>query len=102
VINFSTGHNQNVNSNPKLAKTYFPKTFQTYLPSGGDEESIVCLLSAEIYCFITDIIAEQVFRLSKVWNIVFAIVGCCVLTFVNNTKTIHNFVGRYRLSVKKM
>ena len=42
------------------------------------------------------------YTVSKVWNIVFAIVGCCVLTFVNNTKTIHNFVWRYSLSVKKM
>jgi len=25
-----------------------------------------------------------------------------VLTFVNTTKTIHNFAGRYSLSVKKM
>jgi len=29
-----------INSNPKLAQTYFSKTFQTYLPSGGDGESI--------------------------------------------------------------
>ena len=42
------------------------------------------------------------YTVSKVWNIVFAIVGCCVLTFVNNTQTIHSFVGRYSLSVKEM
>ena len=42
------------------------------------------------------------YAVPMVWNIVFAILGCCVLTIVNSTKIIYCFVKRHILSVMKM
>ncbi len=91
-----------------------PDWNQLWLAQFTQHKSAVCqlfnvfLLSAEIYLILILFLnwyhcrSRCFYTVSKVWNIVFAIVGCCVLTFVNTTKTIHNFVGRYSLSVKKM
>ncbi len=92
-----------------------PDWNQLWLAQFTQHKSAVCQLFNGLFIISWDIFfililflnwyhcrSRGFYTVSKVWNIVFAIVGCCVLTFVNTTKTIHNFVGRYSLSVKKM
>lgn len=86
-----------------------------YLPVGLLKDAQITQLIIQLFVYyllrcvafeltvFSDITAEaEVHTVSKVWNTAFANVGCCMLTFVNNTKAIYNFIGIYSLSVKKM
>lgn len=87
-----------------------PDWNQLWLAQFTQHKSAVCKLFKCLFIISQDILFMNwyhcrnrgFYTVSKVWSIVFAIVGWCVLTFVNTTKIIHNFVGRYSLSVKKI